>query len=299
MERDIVRRGLRTWRFNDDFRIGTTSYDAAQDAIEQVADAARALGLILNENKTYISRFMTYLMRHLSPDANADANQFDPEDLQIATDYDLDDDEATEAALGRLLRLDLPAGDDARIDLKNLSGEDIRDLRSAVNSLRRLQNPGALARVVHLCLFAPALTPRLCEYLIDMHATEAAQVEEAWDTLTREHSASLSEWQAIWLVHVARRLNLLNASESRSSFVRVQRLRGQGGLLHAECSLALAEVGQIDFPDLDVALRDQPEALAPWYALGIKALASGAGVEQQRLDAVKNASPLYRLLIES
>jgi hypothetical protein len=162
--------------------------------------------------------------------------------------------------------------------------------------LRRHEDPAALSRVTHLCLFAPSLTPQLCQYLLNMHETEPVQVAQVWDSLTERHAQSLSEWQSAWLVHVARKLGLLER-ETRSRYVEAQRLRGLGGLLHAEASLALAEVGGLSFSELDNALRTKPEPLAPWYVLGIKALARDHGLESRRLTAVRESSPLYRLLI--
>lgn len=300
MERDIVRRGLRTWRYNDDFRIGVTSYDAAQDALEQVSEAARSLGLVLNEQKTYISRFFTYLVRHLSPDIPHDTTQFDPEDLQVASDYTLSEEETIEEAESTLARLDLnPGEEEHRIDLKALTGDDLGALRGAVNSLGRLQSPAALRRIVHLFLFAPALTPRLIEYLLSMPTSAQDEVERVWDTLTAEFASNLIEWQAVWLIHAAQQLGILDANDGRVAYVRSQRLRRSGGLLHAQASLALAEIGEIAFSDLDIALRMEPEPLAPWYVLGIKALAANGSVDPQQVQAVKDSSPLYRLLIES
>ncbi len=298
MERDVIRRGLATWRYNDDFRIGVTSYEAAQDAIEQLSDAARSLGLVLNEHKTYIARFWTYVLRHL-PEVDLDATEFDPDDVQIQSDYALNEEEVAEAAVSTLVRLDLPPEDELRIDLKRLEADDLRALRGAINSLRRLTNPGALSRIVHLCLFVPALTPRICDYLVDMHASEVEEVERIWDALTGDHGDRLSEWQAVWLLYVGRRLKLLDTSPARQDFAKRQRIRGVGGLLHAEATLALAEVGAMGFSDLEVATRTEPEPLAPWYVLGVRALKNAGTVPRQQWQAVRDSSPVNRVLIDS
>lgn len=299
MERDLLRRGLRLWRYNDDFRVAASTYEEAQDVVEVLGEAARNLGLVLNDNKTFISRTLTYLMRYSTPDVDDGTRPFDPDDVQVASDYDLTDAEAVDAAKARLARLDIPPGEDDRIDLKALSTEDLRDLRSAVNTLRRTEDPGALARITQLVLFAPALTPRLCEYLVALHPAEPAEVEKVWDNLARDHATSLSEWQATWLTYVGRQLKLLPGHEERVTFVSRQTLRGRGGLLHAEGSLALASVAKVSFEDLDIALRDAPEALVAWYALAIKELSNATSVDAQRLDAVKKSSPLYRILLDS
>ncbi|MFL6163749.1 MAG: hypothetical protein ACJ74U_16205 [Jatrophihabitantaceae bacterium] len=299
MERDIVRRGLQVWRYNDDFRVGTTSYSDSEDVIEQLADAAHSIGLVLNEYKTHTIRFISYMLRHVSPEVAKSDEPFDPEDVQVEPEYELDDDESAAEAEGTLKRLDLPPGDEDRIDLKALSVDDLRQIRGAVNTLRRLKRPEALPRVVHLFIFAPSLTPRLCEYLADLYAMNMTEVERIWDALSKEHGEKLSEWQVLWLIDIARRLKLLGHKDERVEFVEQQQLRGAHSVLHAESMLALAEVGHSNFKELDAALRTEPEALAPWYVLGIRALADAGHVTQDRFAAVRDSSPLYKLLLES
>ena len=69
--------------------------------------------------------------------------------------------------------------------------------------------------------------------------------------------------------------------------------------MSAEASLALAEAGAIAFEELDVALRVEPDAFAPWYVLGIKALNDAGKVAQDRIQAVKGTSPIFKILLAS
>lgn len=103
VERDLLRRGLAVWRYNDDFRIACRSYTEALDAIERLSEAARAVGLTVSEYKTFTPSFPTYFFRTTGRDVNVALVDIDPSDVDvIVTDYpDLDDEERIEAAVWR------------------------------------------------------------------------------------------------------------------------------------------------------------------------------------------------------
>jgi hypothetical protein len=299
LERDVIRQGILAWRYNDDFRVGATRYEEAQNAIERMSDSARRLGLVLNERKTYISKFTTYLFRHMTDAVDDDDAQIDPSKADTwITDYpDLDDQAAIESAHSTLRRIELPPSQAGRIDLKNLSTEDLRALRQAINILANREDATALPYVTRLFLFAAPLTPRLGDYVVKLARAQRADIGTTWDDLAERHDHSLSDWQRIWLAYIARQAGLLTGSQTRRiDWHRIQLGRGTG-LLHAEAALSLAEVGAIEFDELDVSLRMQPEPLAPWYSLAIKAL--GGAANANRVKAVKDTSAVYRLLIES
>lgn len=300
MERDMVRRGIRVWRYNDDFRIGADTYAQAQGALERMSDAARGLGLVLNEHKTHISKFITYLIRYLNFDVDDDEAQIDPNkaDIQFAEYIGADAEGGNEVALRMLARVDLPPDDEARIDLKKIRADDVRLLRLAIVVLTKNEEFSGLSYLVRLFLFVPSLTPRLGDYMIKAASVENEQVSNAWDVLTREHTDSLGEWQRIWLTYVARSAGIARGNQSRIEWLRSQ-LSGDTALLHAEATLALAEINAIDFDDLDVAVRVRPEPLMPWYILGMKALAAAGSVSTDKIAAVKQTAPIYRILLES
>ena len=61
---DVVRLdGYRVSRFNDDFRILVDGYASALRAVDALGEAARRVGLLLNEAKTYTPRLSTYPRR--------------------------------------------------------------------------------------------------------------------------------------------------------------------------------------------------------------------------------------------
>ena len=299
VERDLLRRGLAVWRYNDDFRIACSTYTEALDAIERLAEAARAVGLTVSEYKTFTPSFPTYFFRTTGRDVNAALVDIDPSDVDvIVTDYaDLDDEERVEAAVGTLARLDLDPGDDNRIDLHRLTTDAVRDLRRAISSLTRAENGAAIDKLMDLLVYVPSLTPRLCEYMISVYGPDHARaVETVLDTFIGQ--ASLGEWQALWAVYTMRQLGLLQGSSPRQAWARTQRERARSRLLGAESALALADVGAVDFDDLDHALRVEPEVLAPWHLLAMKALVSTTGQHADRARAVRDSHPLHAILLD-
>jgi len=65
-------------------------------------------------------------------------------------------------------------------------------------------------------------------------------------------------------------------------------------LLRAEATLALAPYKLADFDEIDRAIRAEPEALIPWYALAAKAIPN---VNQNRLRALKESHGLIEVLL--
>lgn len=299
VERDLLRRGLAVWRYNDDFRIACRSYTEALDSIERLEESARAVGLTMSDHKTYTPLFSTYFFKTTGRDISSAMAEVDPSDVEvIVTDYpDLDDEERIDAALSTLARLDLEPDDDNRIDLRRLTSDAVRDLRRAIGGLTRAEHPGAMSRLTELLILVPSLTPRLCEYMIGVYGPDNAQaVEQVVDTLV-EH-ASLGDWQALWIVYTMRQLLLMQGAPARETWVRAQRERGRGRLLGAEAALALAEVGVGDFNDLDHALRSEPEALAPWHLLAMKAIAASTTQHADRARAVRDSYPLNKIILD-
>jgi hypothetical protein len=297
LERNLIRRGLNVWRYNDDFRIGAKTFGDALEAIERLAEAAREIGLAVNDHKTKTPALFTYLMTHTNLQLDDHEAAIDPQDVElIVVDYLHEDEEQQVAvATATLARIDSIQD---RIDLKDISSVDIRDLRRAVNTLARHADPGALPFITQLFFFVPSLTPRASYYLLALHPTNATEVEQIFDRLIV--SNNLSDWQKVWLAYVGRTLNLFLLHTSREAWAQEQMRRGQGGLLAAECALALSEAMSVNLNELDRALRTEPEALAPWYVLAIKRRSHNTSDAAQKkiVDAVRGTSPIYRILLD-
>lgn len=60
VERNMLREGFATFRFNDDFRVACSSWGEANQAILKLDSELRSLGLVLNDDKTMIQTTSTY-----------------------------------------------------------------------------------------------------------------------------------------------------------------------------------------------------------------------------------------------
>jgi hypothetical protein len=294
VERDLRRRGHALWRYNDDFRISVTGYAAALQVLEDLSSVAHSVGLILNESKTSIVKFKTYYERHASTDDLEEGDDLlagQAINVAISEYSDEDELERLQQAVGFVERIDSLAPDS--IDLKNLTYEDVRELRRSLNTLRRNENNAAVSHLVNIARFVPQLTPTMCNYLVALAESDsdATHLKDWSDIALR--SGGYNVWQRAWLVYVARRCNYTSDANCRG-WIRDQMAHSERTLLHAEAALALAQVDAIEFDELDRYLRTQPEPLVGWYLLALDAL---SGVSKDRVEAVRQSSALGRLLL--
>jgi hypothetical protein len=261
VERDVLRRGWPTWRFNDDFRIAARDYGAALAAIEDLAAAAREVGLILSDMKTTTPKFSTYALENfglqIDDELPADLHRHDPADF--VGDY-LEVAEADPAWAVQLIRdaniPDCPAEErtESGIDLGNVRGEDFRQLRRALGHLKLARVGDALPYLVKLVVYVPSLTPWAIRYVI---ATgEQDHQEQAADVLAGLVAhVSLSDWQRVWIVRAMDELRLLESAALRNPSATIEWVAGlrhgrHSPVVRAEASLALATVGKITYEDL-------------------------------------------------
>lgn len=290
LERDIVRRVGEVWRFNDDFRLVVQGYGAAQQSLEDLGAAARPLGLVLNDRKSSIFRFSTYLTKNFFSLPEGDDSEIEVAEIEQhrSDEYPgIEVDGRLSAAHEILDRL--RDGTEAPIDVLNPDPDDVRKLRRAIAVLSREGSLEGLPYVEQLFRYIPQLTPRLADYMIAVTGA-GHDAYGAWSSVV-EKSDALNSWQRAWLVYVARRCSFFG--EGSIEWLRAQSASAPPGLLHAETALALASAGEGEFSRLDAALRSQPEALSPWYLLAIDA--SSATSDQRA--AVRGSSRLYELLV--
>ncbi|MBQ1072834.1 RNA-directed DNA polymerase [Micromonospora sp. C31] len=326
VERNIARKGLPVWRFNDDFRIACKDYRSALRSLEELSSAARDVGLVIGEHKTITRTFSNYVLAYTGMDVDQQAAAFDPQDVEVAvSDYfDLEPEASVASAVATLSRIDAgpparstpgqqerPAEIDqefpfatpsdletppARIDLKNLHREDFRLLRSAISALARNGDPRGLQWLKRLFQFATPLTPQLVNYLTIVGSDGQEESAQIWDALKNE---SDSDWQSLWLVNAARRMNILKDHLERIQWVEELARGRHQETLRAEAYLALASIGKVGFDELDFALRNASDALAPWYVLAMKSLQQGPlAPTDKEIQAIRQSSPIYSILLK-
>jgi hypothetical protein len=295
VHRDLVRRGYKVWRFNDDFRIGCEGYDMALSALEALQESTRRIGLVPNDHKLRTPSFLWYFAATTGMDVSDISQEIDPDDVEvIVQEYpDLEPDEAEELAEADLGRISLPEGDPQRIDLKRATPSELRDLRRAVGTLGHMGNEAAIEVSSSLIVFAPSLTPTVARYLVRLAVDYSSAVAEV---LERLYSQPLSEWQGAWVAYVS--IEAEHQSGAAIRWAREWRSRAPGRLVAAECSRLLAGAREIAFDELDSALRTEPEPLHPWYALAMRRLAEADGEVGGRVRATADSDALYGLLLE-
>ncbi|GAA5152513.1 hypothetical protein GCM10023340_32970 [Nocardioides marinquilinus] len=291
VERELQRSGIEAWRYNDDFRLAARTYDEAQANLEALAQVASTVGLVLNERKTRVVKFFNYFWKNWIESPTEGDVEFKPELIKAEGVYgELDDDGLAELAKESFERLDQPAGSPTHLDARDLSAEDSRLLGRAIAISTKQANSVGLKHVSTLYEYAPHLTHRLGPYLVALNV-KAVDVGPTWDALVGR-GQFFNAWQRVWLVYVARVCGLLS-DPARQGWVQTQRTEGDA-LLRAEATLALAPFKLASFDDIDRAVRSEPEALLPWYALAAKAIPN---VNAKRLEALKESHRLVELLL--
>ncbi len=297
VERTLARKGWPVWRFNDDFRINCRTYTEALDAIEQLDEAARQLGLTLSEHKTYTPRFLTYLTRNLDIQIDeklAETQPFDVETI-VGTYTELDSAISAESARTVFSSLGEPSSPQAIAALRAGKAGQFREIRRALAVLTRENDTGAVPYIEDTFTYMPSLAAEVCNYLIALGKLGVEGIDSVVDQFIER--VSMGEWQAMWVIRVLRE-SPSEQSDARTIWVRRQRDRGRGRPLGAEASLALAEVRECSFDELDQALLLEPSALAPWHLAAMRALEASGGTDlAKRVGAVAGISPMHKLLL--
>jgi len=309
VERDLLRRGWPAWRFNDDFRIAVRDFGAALSAIEDLAAAAREVGLTLSDLKTTTPRFSKYAWENfgLSVDDELPAELSRHNAADMVGDYTegVGETDLTWAIqqIGDAYTPETPDAErsESGIDLANVRGSDFRILRRALGRLIRSRAEDGFPHLVKLVAYVPSLTPWVIRYAIaagEQHREDAANL---FATLVAD--VAMSDWQRMWVVRGLTDLELLDPAVSHSAsemagWVEALRHGRHSPVVRAEASLALAAAGRIDFRDLEHSLRGQPAALSAWYLVAIRRLhARGGGVSDDQVAAIRGEGGLFASIL--
>ena len=294
VRRRLLRRGHAVFTYSDDFRIASPSLGDARASLEACAMEVRALGLVLNERKTYTYGAENY--RHsLTSFADAEQRLFadgespDPFGLGfLDTDYgDADGDAAAPLALGTS---PLGSSVDENEALATDNSEDIdpQRLRAAqrawelwenedeseetqagqdaaiTQSLlgRALPTLGAagdtrpLRLLSRLLRFKPALTPQVAAYVAAYGQNGQRARADLRSALDEAVTGNiLSAWQGMWLAQAAGGIRRSRRTHSYEEWLAQCVADGHDGLA-ATAAAALGRIGRGD-PDLVAAAVDR------------------------------------------
>lgn len=283
LERALVRRGLKVWRYNDDFRFACRSWSEVVRSIEVLADESRAVGLTVNDLKTVTWTAGKYtanldraeaLRTEIAAEAELDLTQFetDYDGIVVAAPPDRGDVDAL-AAIRVLERWDKIAGRGLTTQANRPEHRAVVELLPA--ALKTLEadaatDPDVLALCMKVLRYERTATPAVASYLVTKN--DEAAVVGAFDKLLAA-KAYLNGWQVWWLQQpVARHAGFASGPGSkarRAWAVDALTVAEHSPVLRAHAALTLARLGMLDSAEL-LSLYDRTNAtLQPVIAAAI------------------------------
>jgi hypothetical protein len=308
IRRRLRRRGFKTLTYSDDFRIGATNLSDARRALEICAAEMRELGLVQNERKTFTWSTASY-REDLDSFARAERQLFDRADELVAfwsDAYGSEDElesstflEATPIAGGvdesdvvlegptspipdyEITASQLSAAEKAlELWLAEDEGDEAQSQKNAAITQSLLgralpilgagRSSSALESAEAILRFEPALTPQLSSYLIQYASDDRKRAVEVRDVLDAIIADTvLSDWQSIWIAHVAGYLRGSRSTRPHVAWLTKQVASGAD----AVAAHAAAALGNIGRADPEVLLAGVSRLGAVWRSLALWGLA--------------------------
>jgi hypothetical protein len=203
LERKIERRGIKVFRYSDDFRMVTSSHKRAVEALDIFDEEARELGLSMNERKTYIQSMERYERKLAgfghNEEALKEAVREQLTNFDLYSQEPIPPDEAAVARTAALQMLELWEEVDLNADFETDAGAGKLAGR-ALSVLETLEDGSALDIVENLLRFEPQLTPQIARYMAAAGKQEKDKVLRVAEDLVKRRS--LSKWQRMWMLSV-------------------------------------------------------------------------------------------------
>lgn len=200
--RKLRRRGLTAWRYSDDFRFGASTYQDAINTLEIFDEEVRAMGLYVNERKTYaLSREQYIANQEKEGTFFTEAWRLKREELTTVDLYSemVIEPEATEV-IAAVAMEELQAWANETTAARENDEKAIPtklDLGLVLALLTAAKEGGALEHVADLLLMEPQFAYRVANYLYTMSETDPDGVDAA--VLQTLRTTALGKWKAIWL----------------------------------------------------------------------------------------------------
>lgn len=205
LARRLRRRGIDCWRYVDDFRLATTTYTQAVDALEVFSEEARGMGLLVNNSKTWITSMSRYRDRLDTPrKAFTEAWQHQRDKLTFVSPYDMSEFPPNDVEVMKEVALEeLESWAQVADKLKTNQSENREerlDLARVMRVLAVTKAEQALVHVPKLLVVEPQLMSRIARYLASLVEENRESVMDMLASAVSDPDLTLTAWQAIWLV---------------------------------------------------------------------------------------------------
>jgi hypothetical protein len=305
VERRLLRRGISTYRHNDDFRLGTNTWGEALQALELLGQELALIGLDLNADKSWILGREKYesnlglsdqMFRDALPEDFPAVDPYTGEPLEPDPGFEMPSDEEMERVGITLFE----AAAERRLAEERQSGFELRAIRELLGTslllLRSTESLGAVRLGSRVVAVEPAFVQAYSGYLSVIAARDTATEtsDRIMDVLDKFQGYAPA-WVQAWLVNplLARGAGLsAAAAEWLNAF-----LRGPApAVLRVRAALALAVHRQIELADLAMLFDALPAAARPDLVAAVAALQPDR--DDRRVQAVIESEHLYRWVFE-
>lgn len=223
VHRNLLRTGLKLWRYNDDFRVAVDSQSEGQSVLLTVIEELYNIGLVVNESKTFIQTRAEYeewtngharRWQELLNDAEFSRlvdlsyqGWVEPDEAEGSLP-DEEERDLLEVCEGVLVRWAASTGPnpvpaeiwEANLD-ETLPPPPVmkRMLARTLALLSNFGNPVAVPYLPQVITWAPELTRNVSDYLVAL--TRGNDGDAASRTIHNiDNPLSLSPWQSTWLL---------------------------------------------------------------------------------------------------
>lgn len=297
VERRLLRRGIPTWRYVDDFRLAATSLQKAGRALEYLDEEVRSIGLTLNEEKTRTMTRAEYLAW------TAEVNEFwqslEDEALIVLRDVDPYSDQPVEvddlevAAATAEVYLNRWAEDESSGKRYGYEATAQRHvLGNCYTVLEAADSPAGIAHAERIMYEEPSLTPRVCAYLSGQTPSHPADISAVCQRVVTS-ATYISRWQALWIMEVMKSYTPL--TDEQLAWTMSQLADEALGVVSASAAVLLAKHETLGIADLAALYHRSSNATRPTIAYALSLVDSAAS--EPVTQAIQAESPITRRIM--
>jgi Reverse transcriptase (RNA-dependent DNA polymerase) len=298
VERRMLRQGIPTWRYVDDFRMAAVAMEGAGRALDLLDEEVRSVALTLNEEKTRTMTRDEYLSWTAEPEQFWDS--LEGEALAVLRDVDpygsqpveIDDLEvATAAAEVYLPRWSADGDRDKRYGYEATAQRHV--LGNCFTVLQAASSPAGIAHAEDVINEEPNLTPRVCGYLAAQALDHPEEISDVCQRIITSAETYTSPWQALWVMEVMR--SYIPITEAQQAWA-LRHFAGPGlGVVSANAAVLLVGSGSLNAGELAAHYHQSSAATRPTVAYALSLLDTAAS--ESVTKSIMAESPMNRRLM--